>query len=309
MLTPGSAYHGLTLSHGLAPMDFLPRAPFLTKPLRRQEDWVERFRKHEFPVLASSAEALERLRADEDSVDAHLIGQTFENDPLLTLKVLIHASNLNRMRRTNDAETLTSAVVLMGITPFFNLLGPQPTLEEWLAGDAEALEGVDAVLGRCERASRFALGFAAHRMDPDANILHQAALLHDFAELLLWCHAPDLAKSIRNLQHLDPTLRSKAAQQQVLGADLMTVQKELIRAWHLPAVFAHLLDERDPHDPQDRCVYLATRAARHSMLGWDNAGLPDDVHDIGDLLNLGSMPTLRLLHDLAGDPLPHPLSM
>ena len=199
MLTPGSAYHGLTLSHGLAPMDFLPRAPFLTKPLRRQEDWVERFRKHEFPVLASSAEALERLRADEDSVDAHLIGQTFENDPLLTLKVLIHASNLNRMRRTNDAETLTSAVVLMGITPFFNLLGPQPTLEEWLAGDAEALEGVDAVLGRCERASRFALGFAAHRMDPDANILHQAALLHDFAELLLWCHAPDLAKSIRNL--------------------------------------------------------------------------------------------------------------
>lgn len=284
-------------------MDFLPRAPFLTQPLRRHEDWVERFRKHEFPVLAVSAEALERLRADEDAVDAHLIGQTFDNDPLLTLKVLIHASNLNRMRRTNDAETLTSAVVLMGITPFFTLLGPQPTLEEWLAGDAEALEGVDAVLGRLERASRFALGFAAHRADPDANILHQAALLHDFAELLLWCHAPELAKQIRAHQKFDPTLRSKAAQQMVLGTDLMSVQKDLMRAWHLPAVFAHLLDDRDPQDAQERCVQLATRTARHSMSGWGNAGIPDDVRDIGDLLNLGPIPTMRLLRDLAGDPL------
>ncbi|RVT88686.1 HDOD domain-containing protein [Inhella crocodyli] len=284
-------------------MDFQPRAEFLTKSLHRADAWVDHFRRQEFPVLASSAEALEQLRANEDDVDAHLIGQTFANDPLMTLKVLIHASNLNRERRTADAETLTSAVVLMGITPFFNLLGPQPTLEDWLAGDSEALDGVDAVLGRAERASRFALGFAAHRMDPDADILHQAALLHDFAELLLWCHAPALAKTIRIHQKFDPGLRSKVAQQQVLGVDLMSLQKDLIRAWHLPAVFGHLLDERDPQDPQDRCVYLATRAARHSMLGWDNAGLPDDLTDIGALLNLGPIPTLRLLHDLAGDPL------
>ena len=284
-------------------MDFLPRADFLTQPLRRAEGWVEHFRQHEFPVLASSAEALELLRAKEDDVDAHLIGETFANDPLMTLKVLIHTSNLNRERRTSDAETLTSAVVMMGITPFFNLLGPQPTLEDWLAHDADALEGVDAVLGRSERASRFALGFAAHRMDPDADILHQAALLHDFAELLLWCHAPELAKTIRAHQKFDPALRSKAAQQQVLGVDLMSLQKDLIRAWHLPAVFGQLLDEREPTEPQHRCVHLATRSARHSMLGWDNAGIPDDVTDIGALLNLGPIPTLRLLHDLAGDPL------
>ena len=286
------------------PMDFLPRAAFLTKPLHRAEAWCDHFRRHEFPVLASSAEALERLREKEDDVDAHLIGETFANDPLMTLKVLIHASNLNRERRTADAETLTSAVVLMGITPFFTLFGPQPTLEEWLAGDAEAMEGVDAVLARSERASRFALGFSAHRMDPDADILHQAALLHDFAELLLWCHAPDLAKLIRVNQKLDPSLRSKAAQQQVLGADLMSIQKDLMRAWHLPAVFSHLLDERESSDLQRRCVFLPTRAARHSVLGWDNAGIPDDVTDIGDLLSLGPIPTMRLLHDLAGDPMP-----
>ena len=39
-------------------------------------------------------------------------------------------------------------------------------------------------------------GFAAHRMDHDAAVLHEAALLHDFAELLLWVRAPALALEI-----------------------------------------------------------------------------------------------------------------
>jgi HD-like signal output (HDOD) protein len=282
-------------------MDNASRAPLLQRPLLSLGAWVDHFRKQEIPVLASSAEALEALRANEDEVDAHLIGETFANDPLMTLKVLIAAAKLNRERRTSDAESITSAVVLMGITPFFNTFGPQPTLEDWLSGDADALDGADAVLARSERASRFALGFAAHRLDPDANVIHSAALLHDFAELLLWCHAPALAHKIRVRQRMEPTLRSSVAQREVLGIELMALEKDLMRVWHLPRLMQKLMDEQETRDPQERCVLLATRAARHSMGGWDNAGLPDDLVEIGALLNLGPKPTLRLLHDLAGD--------
>ncbi len=283
-------------------MDNASRAPFLQRPLHNLRAWSDHFRKQDFPILASSAEALEDLRANEDDVDAHLIGETFDNDPLMTLKVLVAAAKVNRERRSNDAETITSAVVMMGITPFFKAFGPQPTIEDWLAGDAEALEGIDALLGRAERASRFALGFAAHRMDPDAQMIHGAALLHDFAELLLWCHAPKLAQEIRTRQHMDSTLRSAAAQRAVLGIELMELEKDLMRAWHLPRLLMQLVDERENRDLQERCVLLATRTARHSMLGWDNAGIPDDLNEIGKLLNLGPEPTLRLLHDLAGEP-------
>lgn len=276
----------------------------LDRPLHSLSAWVGYFRDREIPVLASSSEALEQLRANEDDVDAHLIGETFANDPLMTLKVLRHAATLGGERRTTDAETVTAAVVLMGITPFFTAFGPQPVVEELL--DAQALEGFEAVLRRSERAARFALGFAAHRLDPDAQIIHSAALLHDFAELLLWCEAPDLAAQIRLRQLLDPSLRSSKAQKEVLGIELMELEIALMRAWHLPQMLSRIVDDRQRSpDAQELCVLYATRLARHTMSGgFDNAAIPDDVRDIGQLLNLRPEPTMRLLRDLLGETLP-----
>ena len=34
-----------------------------------------------------------------------------------------------------------------------------------------------------------------------------------------------------------------------------------------------------------RIVVLAVRLARHTMHGWDNPALPDDIEDIAKLLN------------------------
>ena len=276
----------------------------LDRPLHSLSAWVDYFRDREIPVLAASSESLEQLRANEDEVDAHLIGETFANDPLMTLKVLRHAATLGGERRTTDAETITAAVVLMGITPFFTAFGPQPVVEKLL--DAGALEGFEAVLRRSERAARFALGFAAHRLDPDAQLIHSAALLHDFAELLLWCEAPDLAAEIRMRQLLDPQLRSSKAQKEVLGIELMELEIALMRAWRLPQMLSRIVDDRQrAPDAQELCVLYATRLARHTMSGgFNNAAIPDDVHDIGQLLNLRPEPTLRLLHDLLGETLP-----
>ena len=47
-------------------------------------------------------------------------------------------------------------------------------------------------------------------------------------------------------------------------------------------------------------MLLAVRVARHSALGWDNAALGDDVHDIAELLNLGEAPALKLLREIDG---------
>ncbi len=282
----------------------------LTKPLYSLEAWANHFRGLDIPVLARSAEQLEALRANEDNVDAHLIGETFANDPLMTLKVLRHAASLGRERRTTDAETVTAAVVLMGITPFFTTFGPQPSLEDWLADDPAAFEGVDAVLRRSDRASRFALGFASHRGDPDAYVIHTAALLHDFAEVLLWCYAPALASEINRRQQADSSLRSSKAQKDALGIELVDLQQALMRSWHLPQLLSHCIDDKAKvHDAQELCVLYATRLARHTAKGWDNAGIPDDVRDVGELLNMRPEPTLRLLHDLLGDPLPAPDSL
>jgi HD-like signal output (HDOD) protein len=270
----------------------------LTERLRDLDAWVRHFERSDWPILASSAEALEELREHEDEVDAHLVAETFEGDPLMTLKVLAYAATHRPGRLITDTETVIAAVLMMGIGPFFRAFGPQGSAEDRLAAAPEALNGLRAVVSRAHRAANFALGFAVHRMDPDAAVIRQAALLHDFAEMLLWCHAPTLALRIRRAQQADPALRSATIQQQVLGLELAQLQVALMKAWRLPELLVRIMDDRHAEQPSVRCVALAVRVARHLSTGWDNAALPDDVADIAALLNLSRGAALKLLRDI-----------
>ena len=271
-----------------------PPAP-LNEPLRDLAAWTAHFRAAEIPVLAHTAQTLEALRANEDAVDANGIGEMVSHDPLMTLKVLSYAATHRPARVVTDAETVTAALVMMGITPFFRAFGPQPTIEERLAGASQALDGLLAVLKRAHRGANFALAFAVHRMDADAAVIHEAALLHDFAEMLLWCHAPALALKIRAAQQADTTLRSNVAQAQLLNIELCDLQQALMRAWHLPELLIRITDDRHATQAAVRNVVLAVRLARHTARSWDNAALPDDLAEIGQLLNLSPDAALQLV--------------
>jgi len=278
-----------------------PALPFITAPPRDVAGWVACFDPAALPVLAETAATLEALRANEDNVDARLIAEAVSADPLLTLKLLAHVARLRRQRQGDDGsdpETVTAALVMLGIGPFFRAFGPQPTVEDALASEPDALEGFRAVLRRSHRAGNFAAAFAVHRMDHDVAVIHEAALLHDFAELLLWLRAPALALDIAARQRAEPTLRSAAVQLERLNVELSDLQHALMLAWSLPALLVQVSDDRHAELAQVRNVLLAIRLARHSALGWDNAALPDDVDGVAELLQLGTEPTWKLLHDI-----------
>lgn len=270
----------------------------LTQPLRDLAAWTAYFRSAEIPVLAQSTSAIEELRLKEDDVDANLIGETLSGDPLMTLRVLTYSAAHRSTRMLTDPETITAAVVMMGITPFFRAFGPLPSVEDLLQDQPEALEGLQEVLRRAHRAAKFALGFAVRRMDHDAAVIHHAALLHDFAEMLLWCHAPELALRIWQAQESDPTLRSSVIQKDVLNVTLPELQQSLMRAWRLPELLTRITDDRHAEHPSAKNVVLAIRLARHTAKGWDNAALPDDIKDIASLLNLSEAATAEIVRDL-----------
>ncbi len=285
--------------------------PFITRAPTDVAAWARCFDVGSLPVLASTAQTLEEWRAHEDEVDAHLMAETIATDPLMTLKLLAHVAALRHRhgaaREGSDAETVTAALVMLGITPFFKAFGPQDSAEDWLAAQPEAaLAGLKQVLRRSGRAGQFALSFAVHRMDHDAAVIHEAALLHDFAELLLWLRAPALALDIAARQAADPGLRTAAVQVAVLNVELPALQHQLMLDWRLPALLVHITDghaQRHSHvdAAQLRNVQLAVRVARHSAKGWDNPALPDDLAEIGSLLQLGPEPTQRLLLDIDSD--------
>jgi HD-like signal output (HDOD) protein len=270
----------------------------LTAPLRDLSAWLAYFRQAEIPILANTAEELEAMRANEDNVDANMIGEMVADDPLMTLKALAYMSTHRPERLVTDVETVTGAVLVMGISPFFNAFGPQPTIEDRLAHDDEALQGLHKVIRRSHRAARFALAFAIHRQDHDAAVIYEAALLHDFGEMLLWCHAPALALKIRALQRADSTLRSSVVQQDVLNVKLLELQQALMKSWRLPDLLIRITDDSHPDYPSVRNVMLAMRLARHTADGWENAAIPDDVKDIAELLNLSLEATMTFVQEL-----------
>jgi hypothetical protein len=282
----------------------MPTSPgFITSAPRALAQWVRLFEPAELPILTDTALELDLLRLNEDAVDAHMLADVVASDPLMTLKLLAHVARLRRGRDGSDTETVTEALVMMGISPFFKAFGAQQTtVETQLADHPAALAGFQEVLTRSRRAARFAIGFAVHRMDYDAPVIHEAALLHDFAELLLWLRAPDLALQIANRQQRDVTLRSTTAQRELLNIELNELEHALMLAWRLPTLLVQITDEHAAHiSLQMRNVQLAIRVARHSRQGWDNAALPDDINDIAALLSMSPEAAQRLLLEIDGE--------
>lgn len=276
-----------------------PRPGFLQRAPATLEQWLVPFQVQDLPVLVHTAEVLERWRADEEAVDLHALGEVIRNDPLMTLKVFAHAAMARGMHRGTAPEDVTGALVTLGVAPFFRAFGPQRTVEQVLAGWPEALAGFSSVMARSQRAARFALAFAVQRMDHDAVLIHSAALLHDFAELLVWFTAPHLALEMRRRQRARPGLRSADVQMMLLNVRLVDLQRALSHQWHLPARLLAITDaHRNPNSLQVRTVQLAVRIARHSALGWDDPAIPDDVAEISRLLNLAVEPTTKLLRSI-----------
>ncbi|MGA0612378.1 HDOD domain-containing protein [Caldimonas sp. KR1-144] len=280
----------------------------LNRPPTDLDAWTACFRDQAIPVLERTTQELALLREAEarhGSVDAHQLGETLRHDPLMQLRVLAHVAALARGRAGDDErhapETVIGALVLLGVGPFFRAFEELPTVEARLATQPQALEGLRRVIRRAHRAATFALGFAVHRMDEDAPQVHLAASLHDFAEMLLWCHAPALALEIERRQSLDATLRSVVVQREVLGIELGALEQALMQAWSLPELLRRMTDDRHADHPQVRSVALAVRLARHSEAergGWNNAGVPADLAEIGELLNLSPDATLSLVRSL-----------
>jgi HD-like signal output (HDOD) protein len=248
--------------------------------------WASHFAGAPVPVLSTTAQALAALEPLQEEVTVSQLVPLVLTDPLMTVKLLAYVAQRRSARALTGSETVAQAILMMGVQPFFAAFGGQPVIETELAAWPAALQGVQRVLERSHRAALFALSFAVHRKDPDAEIIHEAALMHDFAETLLWCHAPTLALQVERLKGEDATLRSAQAQRLALNIELCDLEQALLQAWRLPELLVRITNDRLAGDPQARTVLLALRIARHSGDGWDNPLLAQDYRAAAELLGL-----------------------
>ena len=254
--------------------------------IRNINDWVVFLTQIDLPVLKKTADEIGRLRGMEDRITGKDISAVILRDPLMTIKVLRF---IESRRKTEGAEitTISHALMMMGTGSFFEHFSHLGAVEDLLAEHPVALSGMLSVVSRSRHAALYAQDWSILRRDMESDEVTIAALLHDMAEILLWCYSPGHLVEIRRRMMRDPSLRSLDTQKAVIGFDFLKLQMLLAAVWKLPALLRQLMDTNHAHLPRVVNVNLATALARHSALGWHNAALPDDYAAINAFLNIG----------------------
>ncbi len=257
--------------------------------------WVAFLSQTDIPVLRQTARELDALRQDTNKLSARNVADAIAADPMLTVKLLRYLQQHKRRSQTSEVIVVEQALLMLGVEAFYDKVPATPHVQETLRGQTNALVELLRVLHRAHRASEYARDWAIRLNDMHYEEVRIAALLHDLAEMLLWCYAPQDMLKVHTLQQQDKTLRSRAVQEQVLGFNLLDLQKMLVKEWGLPQLLLELMDDGNTARPRVRCATLAVNLARHSANGWNDAALPDDYQEIGDLLRIPASEAMALV--------------
>jgi HD-like signal output (HDOD) protein len=262
-------------------------------PFSGIEPWVAYFKDVDLPVLRRTAQQLDELRVDIDGINVRKLAGIVLHDPLMTLRVFRYMEERRGKRQITDLTTIEQAIMMTGIYPFFEHFKDLPVMEQQLKAHPKAMLGMLKVFARTRHAADWARDWATLRRDLSIDEITVAALLHDFAEILMWCFAPALAIRVKERQMADHSLRSIDAQVAEYGVALYQVKLELAKAWGLPQLLLNLMDPDNADSPRVRTVKLAVDLARHTANGWADAALPDDFRAIEDLLHIAHSSLLQ----------------
>ncbi len=243
--------------------------------------------KVDIPMLKQTARSVTKLREDEGNISPRSVADIVKQDPLMTVKLMRYLQQHKQRVQEHEIMEVQQVLMMLGLETSLKKVSTSPLVEDVLSRKKmSALAYMLRVTHRANLASMYAFDWAVRLNDLHFEEVRIAALLHDIAEILMWCFAPTAMLKIKALQQQDKTIRSNTAQEKVLGFTLHQLQLELSLKWKLPKLLITLMDDDNSEQQRVRNVILAVNLARHSANGWDDAALPDDYEDIGKLLSL-----------------------
>lgn len=250
-------------------------------------EWVSFLSTEEIPVLKQTARNLSALLQDEKHLSARNMANIIKNDPMMTVKLLRYLQQNKHSRQNHEVAEVEQVLMMLGLESALKKVPTNPLAEEILAPDhMDALVSLLRVTRRANIAAGYAFDWAVRLNDLHFEEIRIATLLHDIAEVLMWCFAPDEMSKIKALQKQNKALRSHMVQKHIFGFTLLELQSALVEAWSLPRLLITLMDDACAEQIRVRNVTLAVNLARHAANGWDDAALPDDYSAIGRLLKL-----------------------
>ncbi|MFK7966783.1 MAG: HDOD domain-containing protein [Burkholderiaceae bacterium] len=202
-----------------------------------------------------------------DNVDAQQLSELLLDDPMMCLQLLADVASLRPGE--SNIETVTGAILMMGVDPFLNRYCDQPTIEYALALEPAAMHAYRRLLRRALHSASLAGAFSVARQDTDIELVYMAALLGNVNSLVACVCEPSQAQALAD------------------GPDDSAQAATLMQSMGLPA---HLTDlvaaSPDKIDAQKHRIRLAHRFAWVLESGWSHPEMPALLDELAALLGL-----------------------
>lgn len=186
------------------------------------------------------------------------IAELLSSDPALTAR-LLRLVNSAVYGFPTRIETPSQAVMIIGTAHLCDLALTTSITRIFrdIPGDLVSMESFWRHSIACGLAART---LAGHRREPNVERFFVAGVLHDIGRLVLYQHAPDLARAaLARARERDELLH--VAERETIGFDHAVIGATMLRTWGLPASLEEAVAAH--HDPRRSRRYPLESAVVH----------------------------------------------
>jgi HD-like signal output (HDOD) protein len=260
--------------------------------------WIKLAANEPLPQMRTTSRALRRLARFNDPDLSQIVG-VIRQDCGFSIQLFRRLSELKTERQVSEVTTLERAVVMIGSGRVLSLVDELPVVEELLAGDR--LAGYMKVVTRSYHAARQALDWARVRGDGVPQEVGLAALMYDFAELVLWRFGEEVMLKLEQVSVMDSFDEAGQEKQEieVLGFTMQTLGRELAKRWQLPSLVHTCLIPISALEPRTLGPIFAAKLARAAQHGWYHPAVLELVDMAGDYLDMSAAEGATRVHTTA----------
>lgn len=257
---------------------------------KKLNGWVKKLSTQSMPVLNTVILEINKMSGSEDA-DANRLAEVILKDPNLTSHVLRVANSVQYNYGKTAINTVSRAVVLIGLKGMRAICISLMVLESLLKDKPK--DRVLQLIAQGFHAATQARNLIDTVDEQAGEEVFIAALLYNLGEMAFWA-SEDLDTGNQGLMSEDPGKRKKAMDE-ILGTSFKSITRELAKTWSLGETLEQALFPPSEASAKIKAIVTGERLSRASLYGWDSPQVAKVLGEVARFVDISEEQAMKLV--------------